>query len=236
MESRKITVVSTRNQKKTVIMSSATTLAELKRDLEINNINYSGMTFFEGVSRTELKDNNSILPKDVPYKGEITNELVFMLTEENKKISSGADRATIIATIKKMNLQEAVKAAFGRNFTQVSSENLQTLINTHTTPKISTRTKEKVLARAEEAEKMVSENPAPKKSPETVDYVTRQEFDALKDVVLQIVDVLDDELDVVICTNTLEQEDFETSDNSSSKLESSYAESDIDEMFSFVRK
>ena len=89
MEARKITVVSTRNQKKSVIMSAATTLAELKADLRQNGIDYEGMTFYEGTSKIELKDDNSVLPHDVPYKGQTTNELVFMLTNTNKKIKSG---------------------------------------------------------------------------------------------------------------------------------------------------
>ena len=47
MEARKITIVSTRNQKKSIIMSAATTLAELKADLRQNGIDYDGMTFYE---------------------------------------------------------------------------------------------------------------------------------------------------------------------------------------------
>ena len=89
MQERKITVVSTRNQKKSVIMSAATTLAELKADLRQNGIDYEGMTFYVGTSKVELKDDNSVLPHDVPYKGQTTNELVFMLTNTNKKIRSG---------------------------------------------------------------------------------------------------------------------------------------------------
>ena len=89
MEARKITVVSTRNQKKSIIMSAATTLAELKADLRQNGIDYDGMTFYEGTSRVELKDDASVLPHDVLYKGQTTNELVFMLTNTNKKIKSG---------------------------------------------------------------------------------------------------------------------------------------------------
>ena len=89
MQERKITVVSTRNQKKSVIMSAATTLAELKADLRQNGIDYTGMTFYEGTSKVELKDDASVLPHDVPYKGQTTNELVFMLTNTNKKIRSG---------------------------------------------------------------------------------------------------------------------------------------------------
>lgn len=89
MESRKITIVSTKNQTKKVIMSSATTLAELKADLRQNGIDYQDMTFFEGTSKVELKTDNSIIPHDVPWKGTTTNELVFMLTNTNKKIKSG---------------------------------------------------------------------------------------------------------------------------------------------------
>lgn len=89
MENRKITIVSTRTQKKSVIMSAATTLAELKSDLRANGIDYEDMTFYEGLSKVELKDDASILPHDVPYKDKVTNELVFMLTTANKKIKSG---------------------------------------------------------------------------------------------------------------------------------------------------
>ena len=38
MDARKITVVQTKNQKKSVIMSAATTLAELKNDLRVKEI------------------------------------------------------------------------------------------------------------------------------------------------------------------------------------------------------
>lgn len=89
MDVRKITVVQTKNQKKSVIMSAAMTLAELKSDLRANGIDYDGMTFFEGTSKVELKNDASVLPHDVPYKGTVTNELVFMLTNTNKKIRSG---------------------------------------------------------------------------------------------------------------------------------------------------
>ena len=125
MEARKITVVSTQTQGKSVITTNAETLAEFKKDLDAANINYDGMTFFEGISRTELKDNTSILPRDVPYKGTTTNELVFMLTNTNKKIKSGAmSRVEVYAAIKKAGLQEIVKATTGKNFTQCSTESL----------------------------------------------------------------------------------------------------------------
>lgn len=134
MEARKITVVQTKNQKKSVIMSAATTLAELKSDLRANGIDYDGMTFFEGTSKVELKNDASVLPHDVPYKGTITNELVFMLTNTNKKIRSGAtnmSRMEAYNAIKSMGLQNACVKKFGKNFTMCKTADLIALIQSN---------------------------------------------------------------------------------------------------------
>lgn len=134
MEARKITVVQTKNQKKSVIMSAATTLAELKNDLRANGIDYDGMTFFEGTSKVELKNDASVLPHDVPYKGTITNELVFMLTNTNKKIRSGAvamSRAEAYNAIKSMGLQDACVKKFGKNFTMCKTADLIALVQSN---------------------------------------------------------------------------------------------------------
>lgn len=132
MEARKITVVQTKNQKKSVIMSAATTLAELKSDLRANGIDYNGMTFFEGTSKVELKNDASVLPHDVPYKGIITNELVFMLTNTNKKIKSGAmSRMEAYTEIKKRGLQNACLKKFGKNFTMCKTADLIALVQSN---------------------------------------------------------------------------------------------------------
>ena len=134
MDVRKITVVQTKNQKKSVIMSAATTLAELKSDLRANGIGYDGMTFFEGTSKVELKNDASVLPHDVPYKGTVTNELVFMLTNTNKKIRSGAatmSRAEAYSAIKSMSLQDACVKKFGKNFTMCKTTDLIALIQSN---------------------------------------------------------------------------------------------------------
>lgn len=156
MEARKITVVQTKNQKKSVIMSSASTLAELKSDLRANGIDYSGMTFFEGTSKVELKNDASVLPHDVPYKGTITNELVFMLTNTNKKIKSGAivmSRTEAYNAIKSMGLQDACVRKFGKNFTMCKTADLIALIQSNggsepDAPKAETEKEEKVEAPA----------------------------------------------------------------------------------------
>ena len=153
MEARKITVVQTKNQKKSVIMSAATTLAELKSDLRANGIDYDGMTFFEGTSKVELKNDASVLPHDVPYKGTVTNELVFMLTNTNKKIRSGAtnmSRMEAYNAIKSMGLQDACVKKFGKNFTMCKTADLIALVQSNSTskptPKTETKKEEKVKA------------------------------------------------------------------------------------------
>lgn len=158
MEARKITVVQTKNQKKSVIISAATTLAELKSDLRANGIDYDGMTFFEGTSKVELKNDASVLPHDVPYKGTVTNELVFMLTNTNKKIRSGAttmSRAEAYSAIKSMGLQDACVKKFGKNFTMCKTADLIALVQSNdvskpapAAPKAETKKEEKVEAPA----------------------------------------------------------------------------------------
>ena len=162
MDARKITVVQTKNQKKSVIMSAATTLAELKNDLRANGIDYDGMTFFEGTSKVELKNDASVLPHDVPYKGTVTNELVFMLTNTNKKIRSGAtnmSRMEAYNAIKSMGLQDACVKKFGKNFTMCKTTDLIALVQSNSTskptPKTETKKEEKVKASASNGGKCV---------------------------------------------------------------------------------
>ena len=127
MDVRKITVVSTATQKKSVVETDATTLAELKSALRAANIDYSGMTFYEGLTHTELLTDEAILPHDVPYKGATTNELVFMLTNPNKKIKSGAlseVRETLYRTIKSRNLEDAIMEKFGKHYTNCKTSEL----------------------------------------------------------------------------------------------------------------
>ena len=132
MESRKITIVLSSTQDKKTIMSNATTLGELKRDLDENQISYTGMTFYEGLTKTELKNDESILPTNVPYRGNVTNELVFMLSVPNKKINSGAsDRPELIKYLRDNNLTEELKKKTGKNYTITSTDDLRTFVANH---------------------------------------------------------------------------------------------------------
>lgn len=135
MEARKILFVMNNSSSQKSIMSEAETLGALKADMRRVGINYDNMTFYEGRTRTELKDDASVLPTNVPVAAKgttpatTTNDLVFMLTTANKKIRSGAgDRPAAYAKIKQLGLQDACKAKYGKNFTQCSTSDLEALI------------------------------------------------------------------------------------------------------------
>lgn len=135
MEARKILFVMSNSSSQKSIMSKAETLGALKADMRRAGINYDNMTFYEGRTRTELKDDASVLPTNVPVAAKgttpatTTNDLVFMLTTANKKIRSGAgDRPAAYAKIKQLGLQDACKAKYGKNFTQCSTSDLEALI------------------------------------------------------------------------------------------------------------
>lgn len=121
---RKIIVVSSATQSQTAFESEATTLGELKQELNARNVDYNGMTFLEGHSKLEMNLDDAILPSNIPYKGTTTNDLVFLLTTPQKKIRSGVDRIHLYGVIKDNGLAEAIKEKFGRNYTNVSTDDL----------------------------------------------------------------------------------------------------------------
>lgn len=122
---REILIANTKTQKRSKVTTSATTLGELKADLRAAGIDYNGMTFTEGISKTQLLDDATQLPQNVMYKGQPTNNLVILLTNTKKNIASGTmSRKEVYQAIKANNLQEAIKEEFGRNFTQVPTSDL----------------------------------------------------------------------------------------------------------------
>lgn len=142
MERRNITVV--HNNETTIIATEAETLKELKIDLANANINTRCTDIFEGLSRTKLIDNDSQLPKDVMYRGKVTNDLVIMVTTKEQKIKSGiADRAELYGLIKKNRLEDMVKKHFGKNFTNVSTKELSNIIFAYGCEQASEKIKEK---------------------------------------------------------------------------------------------
>ena len=220
METRKITIISTKNHSTKVINSAATTLAELKSDLHNTGIDYTDCTFFEGLTKTELKNDEAILPHDVPYKGTITNNLVFMITNASKKIKSGADRKSIIAEIKAKNLTEVVKNTYGKNYTNCKTEDLEKILsmNNTSTPKEAPVKKE------------VPNNPA-MKTTDLSSYVTKAELrevieSLLKEMENAEVDYVEDvDIDNISIIGNI------SSSNSNKEDDSPYSSNELDNMF-----
>lgn len=121
--SRKVTVLVESTQSKVVFESNATTLGELKNELRERQVRYdSDCVFKEAASKTILTSDESVLPSNIPWKGQVTNDLVFMVTTPQKKIKSGAmDRKEAYAKVKELGLQGKIQEHEGKNFTQCST-------------------------------------------------------------------------------------------------------------------
>ena len=174
---RKITVLVESTQSKHVLQSNATTLGELKDELRDKNISFNPDDVFkEGMSKTVLTTDESILPSNIPWRGEVTNDLIFMVTAPQKKIKSGVmTRAEVYAAIKRLKLQDKISKKVGKNFTQCSTAVLLTFIDETSEESCETKAAAPVAK-----EKKVKSNP----TPEVVESVT---FCALKELIAEMV-------------------------------------------------
>lgn len=139
MEKREILIANNRDQSKYRILTTAETLGELQDDIarneevykmsgntwikNTNRIDLSGLTFTEGITKTQLLSRESALPTNVQFKGQTTNNLVMLLTNTNKQIRSGAgDRKEAYRLVKELGLAETIKENEGDNFTRCKTE------------------------------------------------------------------------------------------------------------------
>lgn len=206
MKTRKITIISTKNNKRTVINTDATTLRDLKKALREAGVDYEGMTFYEGLTKTELKLDDSLLPHDVQRinpttkEPETTNELAFMLTNTNKKIRSGAatmSRSEAYDAIKSNNLQAECLKRFGKNFTMCKTADLISLVNSKSAAKPATHKPAAPKAEAPKTEPVAAPAaPATPSAPaEPVAFVDTQARAAIRKLVdtLSWNDTIDDD-------------------------------------------
>lgn len=215
MSTKKFTVIDTRTMQKKEFNSQATTVAELKADLRKLGIATNGMVIQEGLTKTELKFDTALLPHDVPFKGGTTNNLVFRLTQAEKKIKSGAgmSRQEAYAKVKELGLTEAIVKKYNKNFTMCKTADL--------------------IAEIEAASKKaanVKEN-APKKESKAVKPVTKAPVTS-EDKATQAITLL---------TNTLVNNGILSPDEGTEVVEvlgttlgvkeSAYSAEDIDDMF-----
>lgn len=207
--SKVFTVVNSATQSTISYESQAETLGQLKRELTDKGINLDGMTIFEGLTKTELKSDDSLLPHDVPYRGTVTNNLVFRITKANKNIKSGSmSRAEAYAKIKELNLQGVIASKYGKNFTMCKTADLINEIN-----KVETRW-----------ENPTTENNENTSSDATV-AALEEKFDMLIRVLLDN-EVIDDvDVDIINSKPTVQKKDSEE--------KSPYSNDEISEMFNF---
>ena len=223
MEKRKITVIPTKTHKTQVIESAATTLAELKADLTKAGIDYTDCTFFEGLTKIELKNDAAILPHDVPYKGTTTNNLVFMITNASKKIRSGAklDRKAIIEEIKAKNLIEVVKKTYGKNYTNCKTEDLEKILSMNNTP-----TLKEAPAKKEVPNKSIM------KTTDLSNYVTKAELrEVIESLLKEMEDVEVDYVEDVDIDNIAIIGKVSSSNSEEEKSDSPYSSNELDDMF-----
>lgn len=207
--SKVFTVVNSATQSTISYESQAETLGQLKRELADKGINLDGMTIFEGLTKTELKSDDSLLPHDVPYRGTVTNNLVFRITKANKNIKSGSmSRAEAYAKIKELNLQGVIASKYGKNFTMCKTADLINEIN-----RVETHW-----------ENPTTENNENTSSDAAV-AALEEKFDMLIRVLLDN-DVIDDvDVDIINSKPTVQKKDSEE--------KSPYSNDEISDMFNF---
>lgn len=184
--SRKVTVLVESTQSKVVFESSATTLGELKNELREKQVRYdSDCVFKEAASKTILTSNESVLPSNIPWKGQVTNDLVFMVTAPQKKIRSGVmDRKEAYAKVKKLGLQEKIQEHEGKNFTQCSTAVLISYIEKkeEAGENVAKKTPAPIAK-----EKKVKSNPIQVIKPTAQEVVESVTFCALKELIAEMV-------------------------------------------------
>lgn len=226
METRKVTIINSKSQSQKVIQDSkATTLGELKAEMRERGIDYEGMTFFEGHMRAELKDDAAPLPTNIPYKGQVVNDLTFMLTAPEKKVKSGVmSRAEAYNEVKRLGLQDKCKQVYGKNFTQCGTADLISLIE---------KAGNKPVAAAPEAEEPVE---APVAEPENVSTEAPAQSTGDCNCAKALAALVED----LYASDAIEEETYDKVTailkGGTYKAPEKMSKKEIDDMFNFVRR
>jgi hypothetical protein len=86
MEVRKIYINDTARNNVITLETDATTFGEVKAAAIAAGVDVSDKDWLEGITKTTPTSDDSLLPTNVSYKGQVTNDLVFLLTNTNKKL------------------------------------------------------------------------------------------------------------------------------------------------------
>ena len=146
MQEREILIANNRDQTRYRIVTDASTLGELQDAITRNEnvyrmsggawvsnptpIDFEGLTFTEGITKTQLLDRSTQLPTNVEFKGARTNNLVMLLTNTVKNIQSGMamSRKEAYAEVKRLGIADTITEVEGINWTRVKTSVLETYI------------------------------------------------------------------------------------------------------------
>lgn len=129
MNARKILVANTKTQRRYEIMSTASTLGELKADFDANGIEYEGLSITEGITRTMLLDDSSPIPETVMFKGEPKNPAILLTNTKDKIASGQGTRQEVYAVIREEGLEDDIKNCYGKNYTILPTDTLWAFVN-----------------------------------------------------------------------------------------------------------
>lgn len=126
-----IAISNTINGTKTIVETNATTLGELKQFMHDNNISYpEDALWYSGLTKSRLEFENSEFLSENPRTCNINGEDkcvhgVILIVPSKNKIESGAmTRGEAYIFICDNNLKEEVKERFGKNYTNVPTDDL----------------------------------------------------------------------------------------------------------------
>lgn len=126
---RKVTVIFASLQKRVTLEGNYSNLSDIIDELTDLGYNVNSSNFIERYSRKRYNHEENLPETVVDREGKETTDLIFSVTNNEKFENGSISRAEVYKLIKKHNLQEEVKATYGKNFTQVSTEDLLNLLN-----------------------------------------------------------------------------------------------------------
>ena len=124
MEARTIWILDRATNTHVKIITDATTFGELKQAAKAAGVRYEGKDWLERISQQSPLSDESILPTNLPWQGKVTNDLVFVLTDTNKKIKSGLGRNEILEKVRDLGLQQELKLKYGKPYTNINNDTL----------------------------------------------------------------------------------------------------------------
>lgn len=122
MEARTIWILDRATNTHVKIITDATTFGELKQAAKAAGVRYEGKDWLERISQQSPLSDESILPTNLPWQGKVTNDLVFVLTDTNKKIKSGLGRNEILEKVRDLGLQQELKLKYGKPYTNINND------------------------------------------------------------------------------------------------------------------